>query len=110
MGYNIKLFKLVNGDAVLTKFERTENGDYLFLSPVVVFPVSQGQIGVQPWLGGQDMTQPVEVKQQHVVAIGFVDDDLLKGYNEKYHGVPAIQLASAADAQALKQAESKIIQ
>lgn len=109
MTNDIKLFKLVNGDIVLTKFERTEGGDYLFLKPVSVIPVGPQQVGMQPWLGGQDMDEPVEIMREHVIAGTKVDKELLDGYNEKFHGVPAIQLATQADAALLKNAEKGII-
>lgn len=106
---NIKMMKLINGDLVLTKFERTEDGNYLFHKPVSLIPVGPQQIGMQPWLGGQDMDEPVDILREHVVAKVTADKELTDGYNEKFFGVPAIQLATNADAQALKQAESKII-
>lgn len=109
MNDDIRLMKMVNGDLVLSKFERTDDGDYLFIKPVVCFPVGPDQIGMQPWLGGQDMNEPVEILREHVIAKAIVDKSIIDGYNEKYHGIPAIQLATNADARALKRAEKRIV-
>lgn len=103
-----RTLKIINGDSIVANVKETADG-YVLSRPVLVFPVGPGQLAMQPWLSGQDMDKEVIVLRQHVIAISSCDPDIEKGYGEKYHGVPAIQLATNADATALKQAEKRIM-
>ena len=57
---NVKVFRLVSGEEILSRFEMTDTHVTL-KDPAILVPVGQGQIGLMPWMMYTKANKGVEI-------------------------------------------------
>lgn len=62
---NVKVFRLVSGEEILSRFEMTDTHVTL-KDPAILVPVGQGQIGLMPWMMYTKAKNGIEIPKSFV--------------------------------------------
>jgi hypothetical protein len=77
--------KLINSDELIAKFE-SENGDVIKIHRPLALTMSQGGLGMMPWmlLGSDEF---ITLKKSHVMAISASKEDAAAQYTQGTTGI-----------------------
>ena len=84
MKNEVRLIKLTSGEQIISLVSKTDDL-YTLLKPVSLVQVGQNQIGMRPWLGGAKFSLPVQIKEEQIVLLAEVEEEILREYKEQYH-------------------------
>ena len=83
---NVKIFKIINGDDILSQFEEKDD-NILLTNPVKLMPMPTQAggmgFGMLPWCMYSDVKE-FEIKASHVIVATDAPKDFYNKYNEEY--------------------------
>ena len=77
---NIKVIRIVSGEELIGDWNEEKN---IINNPVIMVPVSKGQLGFQPWIPYSDQ-EDIQLKEQHIMTVLTPDKKLQNEYNRVY--------------------------
>jgi hypothetical protein len=88
LGKNIKAFKLLNGEMVLTEIEGiNDEGNYVLIYPAIIVPIppqqaggQQGQVGFGKLMPFSDYSEEITLNPNTVTVVSVPDKNMKDGY------------------------------
>jgi len=98
MEQDIRIVRLITGEELITKTTTVDSG-YLLEDAYILIPVGQGKIAFGQWMPYAKMEEGVTVKEDNVMFILKVVDEMQKQYIEAVSGIvsPDTKITTAAD-------------
>ena len=85
---DVKLIRMHSGEDVVAELITYGDTYTTFKNAIVAIPTSQGQLGFAPWAPILNKTQnEIDVKNEFIVFIAEVDEDVANQHKSMYGGV-----------------------
>lgn len=84
----VKLIRMQSGEDVVAEIVKSDDTITTVKNAIVAIPTGQGQIGFAPWAPILDKSKnEVDVKNEFIVFIADVDEDIANQHKSMYGGV-----------------------
>ena len=85
---DVKLIRMHSGEDVVAEIIKSDDSCTTFKNAIVAIPTGQGQLGFAPWAPILNKTEnEVDVKNEFIVFIAEVDEDVANQHKSMYGGV-----------------------
>ena len=98
MDQEIRMVRLTTGEELIAKTTNVDSG-YLLETPYILIPVGQGKIAFGQWMPYVEVEGGVTIKEENVMFILKVVDEMKKQYIEAFSGIvaPSSDLTTEGD-------------